>query len=161
MNTCLTCGHDQDDHGPLMGCLVEEHLNRGPGRYCECTEFLPATRPTGAYLPTAVGRTIPSRATDPATSHAAARVVTVKAGTQRAYLLAAFSLSEDLTDEQAADAAEGVTPWSEYAKRCSELRDGGFIQPTGDTRPGQAGVERIVSKITTKGRDALRGLGRG
>lgn len=106
----------------------------------------------------ALADVIPSRSTDPDTSHAAAAEVKVKANTQRALLLAAFALEnrwdfvDGLTDEQAMAHADGVSATSEYAKRCSELREGGYIEPTGETRPGSAGPQRIVSRITDKGR---------
>lgn len=116
-------------------------------------------------------RTIPSRSTDPATSHAAVRAITVKAGSQRARLLQAFMDSyrieisswqghfpSGLTDEEAMDRAVGVAPRSEFSKRCSELREAGYIEPTGETRPGSSGLQRIVSRITDKGRAAVRGL---
>lgn len=109
-----------------------------------------------------LGRTIPSRTSDPETSHAA-EPVKVRAGTQRAHLLAAFFYEPDkgFTDEQAMRYACGVlelaiSPASEYAKRCSELREGGFIEPTGETRPGSSGPQRIVSRITDKGRAWIR-----
>lgn len=100
-----------------------------------------------------------ARATDPETSHTAAAAITVRAGTHRFLLLDAFdaaacALMDGLTDEQAAQAA-GLTA-AEYAKRCSELRDAGLIEPTGATRPGSAGVPRIVSRITDRGYAALR-----
>lgn len=101
------------------------------------------------------GDVIPSRSTDPETSHSAAREIRVKAGSQRAQLLEAFyrrGRLMGLTDEQAMMHAEGVSPTSEYAKRCSELREGGFIEPTGETRAGSAGPQRLVSRITPKGR---------
>jgi hypothetical protein len=104
----------------------------------------------------ALADVIPSRTSDPDTSHAAAAEIKVKANSQRAYLLDEFyrfQMEEGLTDEQAMDYAyPNVSPTSEYAKRCSELREGGFIEPTGETRPGSAGPQRIVSRITAKGR---------
>lgn len=111
-----------------------------------------------------LGRTIPSRRSDPDISRAA-EPVKVRAGTQRARLLKAFAVHEigraihegpGLTDEQAMLCAEGVAYTSEYAKRCSELREGGFIVPTGETRAGAAGAQRIVSRITDKGRAWIR-----
>lgn len=112
-----------------------------------------------------LGRVIPSRVSDPDTSRVAERVVKVKAGTQRARLLEAFADRETwwspatgpgFTDEQAMLMAPGVSASSEYAKRCSELREGGFIEPTGETRLGAAGTPRIVSRITDKGRAWIR-----
>lgn len=76
-------------------------------------------------------------------------------GTQQARLLAAFAqpaAADGLTDEEAADLADGVPYRSEFAKRCSELREAGLIVPTGATRKGVAGHERIVSQITDAGR---------
>lgn len=111
------------------------------------------------------GRVIPSRTTDPATSHAAAREIKVKAGSQRALLLEAFYeapyrrfYDKGMTDEQAMEFAVGVSPNSEYSKRCSELREAGYIEPTGETRTGSSGLQRIVSRITAKGRAAVKGL---
>jgi hypothetical protein len=84
------------------------------------------------------GRVIPSRATDPVTSHKAAAAVTVKAGSQRAALLTAFWLMDrdapgidGATDEEAMRMAGPtlVNPLSEYSKRCSELREAGLIEP--------------------------------
>lgn len=109
----------------------------------------------------AAGRTIPSRSTDPDTSRKA-EPGPMRAGSQRARLLAAFARPEavdGLTDEEAADLADGVPYRSEFAKRCSELRAAGLIEPTGSTRPGVAGHERIVSRITDGGQavaDAMR-----
>ena len=104
----------------------------------------------------ALADVIPSRTTDPETSHAAAREIRVKAGSQRALLLYAFDLplfaERGATDEEAMQDAWNVFPTSEYAKRCSELREGGFIEATGETRAGSAGPQRIVSRITDKGR---------
>lgn len=100
-------------------------------------------------------RVIPSRTTDPATSHSAAKAVTVRAGTQRARLLIAFMELPDATDEEAMERADGVSPFSEYSKRCSELREVGMIKPTGETRPGISGQARIVSVITERGLDCL------
>lgn len=95
-----------------------------------------------------------ARNTDPDTSHDAAAAIKIRAGSQRHLLLDVFVLRghAGYTDEEAMHAADGVTPTSEYSKRCSELREGGFIEPTGETRPGAAGVERIVSRATAKGR---------
>lgn len=110
---------------------------------------------------TATGAVIPSRSTDPDTSRKA-EPTPVKAGTQRAHLLAAFGLeaaADGLTDEEAADLTQGAVPYrSEFAKRCSELRAAGLIAETGDTRPGVAGHQRIVSAITDAGRATLVGL---
>lgn len=148
------CGHVQFDH------IYEEGACR-PGFVCPsaCARFTAAI--AGQLTIDDIGDVIPSRNTDPATSHAAAAEIKIRANSQRALLLQAFSLHyrsrlsgeyRGLTDEEAMEWAEGVSPTSEYAKRCSELREGGFIEPTGETRAGSAGPQRIVSKITDKGR---------
>lgn len=101
-----------------------------------------------------LGRVIPSRTSDPETSRCA-EPVKIRAGSQRAYLLWSFWYGQEkgLTDEQAMTCTPigAVSPTSEFAKRCSELREGGFIEPTGETRAGAAGKDRIVSRITPKG----------
>ncbi len=114
-----------------------------------------------------VGRSIPSRRTDPGTSHAA-ELPPVKAKTQRAKLLESFGLlssAEGITDEEAMEKAVGVSPSSEYAKRCSELRDAGLIEvclysgtSSPVTRKGNTGKERIVSRITDDGHRVLAAL---
>lgn len=103
-----------------------------------------------------VGRVIPSRASDPGTSHAAAQSIIVSAKNQRGKLLRVYGgVDFGLTDDEAQERS-GVSPHSCYWKRCSELRDGGYIAPTGRTRTGRAGVQRIVCQITDEGRRALR-----
>jgi hypothetical protein len=107
------------------------------------------------------GSTIPARATDPVTSHKATKSLGVRAGTQRHHLLRGFRmLGEDGgTDEQAmATVPASVNPMSEYAKRCSELREAGQIEPTGQVRKGASGMERIVSRITERGLATLTRL---
>lgn len=158
---CANCGH-QDMHGEVAGCIAVTSAQGAPPSWCDCTEYV---APPSAASTKAVGRTIPSRNTDPGTSHEAAARVVIRSGTQRTLLLQAFQAMDfqepenpGLTDEEAMNRAVGVTAWSEYAKRCSELRDGGLIVPTGETRVGEAGTPRIVSKITDVGRAALAGL---
>ena len=98
------------------------------------------------------------RTTDPATSRAGAASVRVRAGSQKALLLRAYSLAGPfgLTDEEAAY----ITRLSDnrsccWWKRCSELRAGGFIASTGNQRKGQAGESRMVCAITTDGNTAV------
>lgn len=101
-----------------------------------------------------------ARTTDPRTSDGT-RTYSLKAGTQRAKLLATFGRWPDdgLTDEQAMERTEGVGPFSEYATRCSELRNAGWITDTGKDRKGNSGTPRIVSRITEAGKAELRRLG--
>lgn len=108
-----------------------------------------------------VAHTIPARSSDPETSHAATAAITVRANTQRAYLLAAFVHYDHdlgLTDEEACHRAPDVSLGSEYAKRCSELREAGLIAPTGAVRRGASGMARIVSRVTPAGRRVLAAL---
>jgi hypothetical protein len=145
---CATCNH-RDMHGEVSGCVHVEGT-----AWCDCTEY---TAPS-------TGRVIPSRRTDPETSHQAAASVVVTARNQRGRLLAAHATAsqyvsyDGLTDEEAMENAQGVAPTSEFAKRCSELRDAGLIVPTGATRKGGAGIPRIVSKITDQGLKVARNL---
>ena len=108
-----------------------------------------------------------ARDDDPSTSHDAGRAVAereskvldVRPGTQRAKLLAAYGRNSftTLSDEQAASLADlhyrGVCWW----KRCSELRQGGFIEPAGQA-DGFNGATVRVCTITEKGIAKLREL---
>lgn len=98
-----------------------------------------------------------ARHSDPPTSHTAAATVAYRAGSAKALLMTAYQSHPDgLTDEEAATIA-GIPLTSEYAKRCSELRDDMRIVPrinpaTGQplTRPGRAGVDRMVCRAVTR-----------
>lgn len=106
-----------------------------------------------------IGRTVPSRRDDPPTSAAAAQAVTVRANNQRGRLLRAYRWAPNgLTDDEAQARAVGVSVTSCYWKRCSELRDAGFITTTGVTRAGRAGVQRIVCFLTPAGATVLNRL---
>lgn len=100
------------------------------------------------------GRT---RRDDHATSRAGAQSVAFRAGTQKAALLRAYEDVDQvgMTDEDAATRA-GLSIRSCYWKRCGELRAAGLIEETGETSPGEAGVPRIVCRITTLGLRVLR-----
>jgi hypothetical protein len=91
------------------------------------------------------------RRNDGATSGAGAKAMTVRAGSQRAILLAVYR-EQPLTDEEAGNASGlSMLPKCCYWKRCSELRQAGYIAPTGETRVSSAGVEQQVCRITTLG----------
>jgi hypothetical protein len=102
-----------------------------------------------------------ARHTDPATSHDGARSVTVRAGSQKARLLAQYAaaaqawldgvaLIPGLTDDEAAIGA--YLTHTCYWKRCSEMREDGLIADTGRTRPGPLhGEARMVCVITDAG----------
>lgn len=104
-----------------------------------------------------------ARRTDPPTSSAAAKLVRARATSARVLLLEAFSRCsaadvggpDGVTDEQAAVEAR-LPLTSEYATRCSELTRMGALELTGETRPGRAGPERVVRRITPLGRSILR-----
>ena len=84
------------------------------------------------------------RSNDRSTSMDGAASVAYRAGSQKARLLDQYKQAgpEGLTDDEAASSA-GLMK-SCYWKRCGELRQDGVIVETGVTRPGEAGVQRIV-----------------
>ena len=96
------------------------------------------------------------RREDSATSGAGAKAMTVRAGSQRAKLLTAYYIHDNLTDEQAGETSGlSALPKCCYWKRCSELRQAGYIAPTGETRVSTAGVEQQVCAITDDGINVL------
>ncbi len=98
------------------------------------------------------------RATDPATSTKAAQSLWVRAGSQRALLLSRYAVA-DMTDEEAGHASGlALLPKCCYWKRCSELRQAGYIATTGEVRPSSANVDQQVCSITETGRDVLDSL---
>ena len=95
------------------------------------------------------------RRKDGATSGAGAKAMTVRAGSQRHLILSRYAL-EALTDEEAGRMSGlSLLPKCCYWKRCSELRQAGYIKPTGETRVSSAGVEQQVCRITIEGRQVL------
>lgn len=103
-----------------------------------------------------------ARRTDPSTSHQAAHdpVLAVRRGSQRFLLLRAFAGAGlvGLTDEEAGQRAS-VRRIAD-TRRCSELRRGGLIVPTGETRKLSTGCEGMVCICTRAGLDALLGAKR-
>lgn len=99
------------------------------------------------------------RRNDKATSKAGAKAMTVRAGSQRAILLSTYYTNVYLTDEEAGNASGlALLPKCCYWKRCSELRQAGYIRPTGKTRISSAGVEQQVCEITPDGEHVLSSL---
>ena len=95
------------------------------------------------------------RAKDPATSTKAAQSLWVRAGSQRALLLSRYAVA-DMTDEEAGHASGlAMLPKCCYWKRCSELRQAGYITTTGEVRHSSAKVDQQVCSITETGRDVL------
>lgn len=97
-----------------------------------------------------------SRKNGSATSTDGTKAITVRAGSQRALLLAQYFVSNDLTDEEAGRLS-GLNnqPNCGYWKRCSELRQAKYIEPTGETRLASTGVMQLVCRITDAGVLAL------
>jgi hypothetical protein len=97
---------------------------------------------------------------DGATSVAPLRTLSIRAGSQRATLLALYAGTLfGLTDEEAGTTS-GLArlPRCCYWKRCSELRQAGYIEPTGDTRLSTAGEAQQVCRVTKAGFDALASI---
>lgn len=95
-----------------------------------------------------------ARNTDPSTSHAAVPD-RAKRGSDMMRLLDTYK-AFGRTDEEAAVASGMGTDGGHYTKRCSDLRNGGYIQATGDSRRGSSGKQQRVCVITPKGHEALR-----
>ena len=97
-----------------------------------------------------------ARTSDPVTSHAAGESVALRSGSQKARLLAAYYAAggHGLTDDEAAE--QTYLTHGCYWKRCSELRQDGYIYDLGITRRGPLhGEARIVCAITHKGIEAI------
>jgi hypothetical protein len=96
-----------------------------------------------------------ARREDPQTSKDAAALV--RPGSARARLLEAHArFPTGLTDEEAAIQAD-LELTSEYATRCSELLRAGLLEDTPMTRTGNAGMARMVRRITFLGRSTISG----
>lgn len=111
-----------------------------------------------------------SRSTDPSTSQEAGESVdqregptlTVERGTHRFLLLVSYFRGPDsgLTDRQAAWIAGISYPGICWWKRCSELRQGGFIEPTGETWVDTTTGRPVrLCRITDAGRARIMELG--
>lgn len=98
-----------------------------------------------------------ARNSDPHTSHDAARFTAPRANTNRALALRALAAEpHGLTDFELAEVT-GLQQTS-IGKRRGELRDGGFVQDSGERRRAPSGTPAIVWEITQAGREALSGL---
>lgn len=96
------------------------------------------------------------RTSDPETSERAARSVTMRAGSQKARLLAQYAAHwfGGLTDEEAGELAGITHAW----KRCSDLRREGYIEPRdGVTRLSSFGESQRVCLITELGKRVATG----
>ena len=97
---------------------------------------------------------------DATTSRAPLPSLAIRAGSQRHKLLKQYGAAPyGLTDEQAGQVS-GLAdlPRCCYWKRCSELRQAGFIAPTGITRLSTADEAQQVCAITEAGRNILNTL---
>lgn len=104
----------------------------------------------------AIQLTFPTaRTTDPKTSHIAGAKVLVRAGSQRWKVLQAYLQGAAIDDEIGQITGLASLPNCCYWKRCSELRQAGYIEPTGDTRLSRANQQQMVCRITKAGRDIL------
>ena len=99
------------------------------------------------------------RANNGATSKAGAKSLTVRAGSQRDKLLSTNNAQDYLSDDYAGHASGLASlPMCCYWKRCSELRQAGYIKPNGKTRISSAGVEQQVCHITAEGIQVLAAI---
>ena len=91
---------------------------------------------------------------DPTTSMMAGESVKDRLTNFRLRLLEQYekNRTEGLTDDEARSRA-GFTRDHGYWKRCSDLRNAGYVAPTGQTRPGNSGRQQMVCVITDEGRD--------
>jgi hypothetical protein len=136
LDRCARCQHYRGNHVPNCRAGL-----RG-GFDCDCVGFVEPGRLEGPGQ---------ARASDPPTSHEAAVVALGRKGNARRRLLRSFAgHPAGLTDEEAAAYAD-LSLRSEYATRCSELRRLGLIEATDQTRVGESGSHRMVSRITDSG----------
>lgn len=99
--------------------------------------------------------TVPaSRNSDPATSHKAERRHRMTWNSQQFRILTAFDKYGPLCDEEAGELTGLAQNRACYWKRCSELRQLGYIMPIG-TCESTTGNEVTLSEITSAGRQAL------
>lgn len=127
----------------------------------------PCCNGTGILKPGNSPQAVTERHSDPTTSAAAGNAVkrregsdirTIRPGTQRHKMLKAFEWDE-MTDSEAATLAGLNRPGICYWKRASELRQAGYIVPTGAERPDpDSGKNRAVWAITLIGINALEAL---
>lgn len=97
-----------------------------------------------------------ARSSDPATSKEAAKAMRIRGASQKAELLRAYADAEHgLTDEEAGEISGLAASGAGYWKRCSELRNAGYIRRTNETRVGSTGLAQEVCVITEVGRAAL------
>lgn len=92
-----------------------------------------------------------ARTSDPETSKKAEAQVRPRRGSQAMRLLQVYAELGPLTDEVATQKAGLVNGW----KRCSDLRNAGYIKPTGQLSTSSMGAQVQVCAITDLGRSRL------
>jgi hypothetical protein len=100
------------------------------------------------------------RSTDPATSRQGAKDVLPRRDSQQGQLLRVYGENRiyGLTDEQAGNLSGlAQKPKCCYWKRCSELRQKGLIEDTGQEALSSAGSSMMVCRLTEKGARLLAG----
>jgi hypothetical protein len=100
------------------------------------------------------------RSTDPATSRQGAQDVLPRRDSQQGQLLRVYGENRiyGLTDEQAGDLSGlAQKPKCCYWKRCSELRQKGLIEDTGQEAMSSAGSSMMICRLTEKGARLLAG----
>jgi hypothetical protein len=100
------------------------------------------------------------RSTDPATSRQGAQDVLPRRDSQQGQLLRVYGENRiyGLTDEQAGNLSGlAQKPKCCYWKRCSELRQKGLIEDTGNEALSSAGSSMMVCRLTAKGAELLQG----
>jgi hypothetical protein len=99
------------------------------------------------------------RSTDPATSRRGAKDVLPRRDSQQGQLLRVYGTHRinGLTDEQAGDLSGlAQKPKCCYWKRCSELRQKGLIEDTGNEAMSSAGSPMMICRLTVKGAELLQ-----
>lgn len=151
MNTTLSLSPWEINY--LVNLLADQEVNLFSGQLVE------KMRSAQYDLAARVIISASARKSDPHTSKAAGASVAVRAGSQKHKLLIAYgNLTAGLTDEEAGiNSGLAQMPKCCYWKRCSELRQAGFIAPIGITRASSVGEQQQVCAITEAGLKMLQG----
>ena len=139
--------------GDKVGCYSDEEL-RSRGLYRDewmvwHRSPMPGQTSLLGVTESDISATAPrklARVSDPETSHAAAKAVAYRTGTQKARLLQAYlEAPEGLTDEEAGIRVGLPQAW----KRCSDLRNDGVIESVG-VKDGPHGTPVMVCKAVAE-----------
>ena len=136
-------------HARKLGRSLADAVVLVPGSLNTWAVFAPAQSP--ADLPNWFPPHPTARASDPATSHAAAATASLRAATDRALVLRIHQqYTSGLTDFELADLA-GRQQTSLGVRR-GDLRKAGLIRDSGLKRPAPSGTPATVWVITDEGR---------